>query len=134
MYYNQIGQVEGGYFDVEVIDEGDLLLARRWFAFLWILIKVDRSSRISAQTNNLFVRHEMEGTYLESFLAPRLSTMNDLDLQSFQVAGKHPPFRIVQSRHVLRTRFPEDTSGEGDKVATLVHGADCGIAIEVEFA
>jgi hypothetical protein len=134
LYYNQIGQVEGGYFDVEVIDEGDLLLARRWFAFLGILIKVNRSSGISAQTNNLLVRHEMERTYFESFLAPRLSTMNDLDLQSFQVAGKHPPFSIVQSGHVLRTRFPEDTSGEGDKVATLVHGTDCGIAIEIEFA
>jgi hypothetical protein len=134
LYYNQIGQGEGGYFDVEVIDERDLLLARRWFAFLWILIKVNRGSRISAQANNLLVRHEMEGTYFESFLAPRLSTMNDLDLQSFQVPGKHPPFSIVQGRHVLRTRFSEDTSGEGDKVATLVHGTDCGITIEVEFA
>ena len=95
---------------------------------------MDRSSRISAQTNNLLVRREMEGIYFESFLAPRLSTMNDLDLQSFQVTGKHPPFRIVQGRHVLGTRLSEDTSSEGDKVATLVHGADCCIAIEVEFA
>jgi hypothetical protein len=133
LYYNQIEQVERGYFDVEIIDEGDLL-AKRWFTFLGILIKVNRSSTISAQTNNLLLRHEMEGTYFESFLDPRLYTLNDLDLQSFQVSGKDPPFVFVQSRPVLRTRFPEHTSGEGDKVTRLVHGADGGIAIEIKFA
>lgn len=95
---------------------------------------MDGSSRIRAQTNNLLVRREIEGTYLESFLASRLTTMNDLDLQSFQVARKHPSFGIVQGGQVLRTRFPEDTSGKGDKVATLIHGTDCGIAIEIEFS
>jgi len=72
--------------------------------------------------------------YFEAFLASGLATMNDLDLQSLQVARKHPPFGVVQSRQILGTRFPKDTSGERDEVAALVHGADCGIAIEVEFS
>ena len=73
-------------------------------------------------------------TYFESLLVPRLTTMNDLDLQSLQIAGKHPLFCIAQGGQVLRTRLPEDTSGERDEIPTLVHGTDRSVAIEEKFA
>ena len=59
--------------------------------------------------------------------------MDDVDLQSLQVAGKHPPLGIVQGGQVLRARLSEDPGGEGDKVATLVHRTDGRVAIEVQF-
>lgn len=61
----------GTYFDIKVINKGDLLLALFGFAFLGILIKVDRSRRISAQTNNLPIRRELKEKYtLKRFLLP----------------------------------------------------------------
>ena len=54
-------------------------------------------------------------------------------LQSLQVARKHPPFGVIQSGQVLRTRLSENTSSERNEIATLVHGTDGGIAIEIEF-
>jgi hypothetical protein len=60
--------------------------------------------------------------------------MDDMNLQSLQVSGKHSPLSVVQSRQIFRTGLSEDPSGEGDKIATLVHGTDGGIAIEIQFA
>ena len=51
------------YLNIKVINERDLLLAD-CFAFLWILIEMDRSRRISTQTNNLHINYEMEGNIL----------------------------------------------------------------------
>ena len=55
---------KGMCLDIKVINERDLLLALGGFSFLGILVKVDGSSRISAQTNNLPIRHEMMGRIL----------------------------------------------------------------------
>ena len=60
--------------------------------------------------------------------------MDNGNLQSLQVARKHSPLCVIQSGHVLRTRLSENTSGEGNEIATLVHGTNGSIAIEIEFA
>jgi hypothetical protein len=74
------------------------------------------------------------GWYLEAFLVAHLATVNDVDLQSLQVAGKHPPLRVRESGQVFGTRLAKDTGGEGNEIAALVHGTDGGVDIEVEFA
>jgi hypothetical protein len=76
----------------------------------------------------------MRGTYLETFLGSRFPSVDNSNLQSFQVTGKHSPLDIIQSRQIFRTRFSENPGGEGNKVATLVHRTDGGIAIEIEFS
>jgi hypothetical protein len=72
--------------------------------------------------------------YLEAFLGTRLTAMDNGDLQSLQVAGKHPPLGIVQGSQILRTRLAKDAGSERDEIATLIHGTDGGIAVDEEFA
>jgi hypothetical protein len=56
-----------------------------------------------------------------------------VDLQSLQVAGKHPPLRVGESGQVFGTGLAKDTGGEGNEIAPLVHGTNGSVDIEVEF-
>lgn len=82
------------------------------------------------------IYHQMviKGDYFEAFLTAGLSTVNNMDLQSLQVARKHSPFSVVQGRQVFRTRLAKNARSKVDKVTTHVHGANGGIAIEEKFA
>ena len=74
------------------------------------------------------------GDDLEAFFVARFSAVNHVDLQSLQVTGEHPPFRVGQSGQVFGTRFAKDSGGKGYEIAALVHWADRGVNIEIEFA
>jgi hypothetical protein len=56
-----------------------------------------------------------------------------VDLQSFQIAGEHSPFRVRESGQVFRPGFSKDASSEGNEISALVHGTDGRIDIEIEF-
>jgi hypothetical protein len=95
---------------------------------------VNCCSRITAQSDNLSIRSNHEkGGYLETFLVARFTAVDYVDLQSLQVAGKHPPLRVGESGQVFGTGLAKDTGGESNEIAALVHGTNGGVDIEVEF-
>ena len=78
--------------------------------------------------------NETVGEDLEAFFVPDFSPVDHVDLQSLQVTGEHPPFGVGESGQIFRTGFAKDSSGEGNEIATLVHWADGGVNIEIEFS
>jgi hypothetical protein len=70
---------------------------------------------------------------LKALLRATFAAMDNMDLQTLQIAGKHTSLSIVQSRQVFRTRLAENAGCEIDEVATHKHGTNGSVAIEIEF-